>query len=144
MPGEVEANASGDVSVYDNIFFSDGLTGINNGQNTGHHVGISFQEGTDGIGQLIAEYNLVYDPANDSTLLSSSRNNTLPVTIASNIWANPLFKSASLDASTADFQVTLGSPALGAANADDSVEYDILGIARTAPQTIGAYEQPAP
>jgi len=144
LPGEVEANASGDVSVYDNIFFSDGLTGINNGQNTGHHVGISFQEGTDAIGELIAEYNLVYNPANNSTLLSSSRNNTLPVVIASTTWANPLFKNASLNASTADFQVTMGSPALGGANADDSVKSDILGITRTAPETIGAYQQPAP
>jgi parallel beta-helix repeat protein len=144
LPGEVEVNASGDVSVYDNIFFSDGLTGIDNGKNTGHHVGISFQQADDGIGQLIAEHNLVYNPANNSTLLSSSKNNTLPVTIAANIWANPLFKSASLDASTADFQVTSGSLALGAANADDSVKYDILGVVRTVPETIGAYERPAP
>ena len=55
--------------VYDNIFFSDGLTGISNGKNTGHHVGISFQESTDGIGELIAEYNLVYNPENNETLL---------------------------------------------------------------------------
>jgi len=144
LPGEVEGNASGDVSVYDNILFSDGLTGIDNGKNTGHHVGISFQQGTDGIGQLIAEHNLVYNPANNSTLLSSSRNNTLPVTITANIWANPLFKSASLDAATADFRVTSGSRALGAANADDSVKYDILGVTRTVPETIGAYERPAP
>jgi parallel beta-helix repeat protein len=144
LPGEIEANASGDVSVYDNIFFSDGLTGINNGVNTGHHVGISFQESTDGTGQLIAEHNLVYNPANNSELLSSSSKNTMPVTITSNTWANPLFKSAGLVESTADFQVTAGSPALGTANANESVEYDILGIARAAPKTIGAYEQPAP
>lgn len=140
LPGEVEANASGDVSVYDNIFYSDGLAGII----SGHHVGISFQEGEDGIGQLIAEHNLVYNPANNSKLLSSSFNNTLPVTIASNIWANPLFKSASRTASIANFQVTKGSPALGAANADGFVKYDILGTLRTAPETIGAYERPSP
>jgi serralysin len=144
LPGEVEANASGDVSVYDNILFSDGLTGIDDGKNTGHHVGISFQEGADGIGQLIAEYNLVYNPANNSALISSSKNNTLPVTIAATTWANPLFKNATLNASTADFQVTSGSRALGAANSSDSVATDILGVIRTAPDTIGAYQKPAP
>jgi len=144
LPGEVEANASGDVAVYDNILFSDGLTGIDNGKNTGHHVGISFQQAKNGVGHLIAEYNLVYNPANDSALLASSRNNTLPVTIAANIWANPLFKNASLNASTANFRVTSASRALGAANTDDSVKYDILGVRRTAPETIGAYERPAP
>jgi hypothetical protein len=38
----------------------------------------------------------------------------------------------------------MGSPALGGANADDSVKSDILGITRTAPETIGAYQQAAP
>ncbi|MDC6684683.1 hypothetical protein N4Q63_26800, partial [Leclercia adecarboxylata] len=43
LPGEVEANASGDIAIYDNIFYSDGGTGRNGGQYTGSHVGISFQ-----------------------------------------------------------------------------------------------------
>jgi parallel beta-helix repeat protein len=140
QPGEIEANGSGDVSAYNNILYSDGLTGINNGQNTGHHFGIAFQYGNGG-GQLIAKYNLVFNPANNSALLYSTQKNTLPVTVSQNSWGDPGMNNPSLDTAIADFHPSAASIALGTGNAANSIGADIMQVSRVVAPSIGAYQK---
>jgi parallel beta-helix repeat protein len=144
LPGEVEANGSGDIAFDNNILYSDGGVGISNGINTGRHYGLSFQYCTDGVGRLVAENNVVYNTADVSRLMYSLRRNSQPAVIASNTWGNPDLINPSLAPALADFRPRPGSVALRAAKLSTSVAVDILNVRRRAPATIGAYEAAAP
>ena len=159
LPGEIEANTSGDVSIYDNILYSDGKTTNYKGVSTGAHVGVSFQNcpaSGSGRGNLIAEYNLIYNPNSPSNPVpyevASCRNSpTIPVIVGGNIWGNPHYAAPSASSGAANFAVLSTSSALGAANPQHSVTPDIQGNPRPikipasgayTPPTMGAYELP--
>jgi hypothetical protein len=144
-PGEVSTAYSGDVQVYNNILSSDGLSGPVNQSPPSSHVGVSFEYATDGRGPMIAEYNLIWDPQNaigNEDYVDPTTTN--PVTIASNTWGNPLFEDATLTASLANFEVKPTSPAMRRGNMATAIATDILGVTRTNPPTIGAYQKPGP
>ena len=140
-PGEVSGVQAGNVAVYNNILQTDGGTSpIHSGTAPNTHVSVVFESCTDGRGALTAMNNLGFNPQNDSTLFSYVQNNTNPVTIASNAFADPKLESTS----QADFRVKPGSPALGAANVSTSVATDMLGVSRMPTPSIGAYQLAGP
>ena len=88
MPGEVSAVTAGDVQVYNNILYSDGLTGPNlTGTTTNQHVAISFKYCSLNTGPLIARNNLMFNPQNAPAYQSYvDPTTTIPVDISHNIW----------------------------------------------------------
>lgn len=139
-PGEISIIQSGGINIYNNILFSDGAAGT---VYTGAHTTFSVEDCTSG-GAIVIDYNVTYNSPNNPSLQAYFRNNTVPVTVGtSNKWADPLFKSASLDPAQADFRVTTASPALGFTNPSGTyMTTDILGVTRQPPITAGAYQQP--
>ena len=84
---------SGDVQVYDNVLYSDGLTSLSSGSSSNIHVGVSFYQCTDGTGPMIAEHNLVFNPQNTPANLSYVDSlTTNAVLIAANTWGDPDFE----------------------------------------------------
>ena len=127
--GEIEAYASGNVKVYNNIMVSAG-----SGAHT-QHVAFSAQR-TTGI-STAADYNLTYgSPAyyRDSETLQSwgSHNKT----------ANPQFLQATTDPGLADFRLKSTRPAIGLSNPSVAPKLDILNTTRSQPVTDGAYQRP--
>ena len=141
-PGEVGVQFSGDVAVYNNILYSPGGSGPSGGGYKSPYQAISFLYCTDGRGPLIAQYNLMWNPQNaigQEAFVDPTTTN--PVTISSNYWMNPMFKTASLNPSVANFDISPSSPALRRANTSTSMPTDITGASRVAPATIGAYQR---
>jgi parallel beta-helix repeat protein len=139
-PGEISVGYGGNVWIYDNIAYSDGLNGLGStptAPNT--HVSLSFEYCTDGH-PIVAEHNLTYDPQNASKWLSYGKNNTSPITLASNIWANPLFEATL----SYDFRLQPASPGYLTANPATSPALDILGVTRAPLPSMGAYQNAGP
>lgn len=136
--GEIMASRSGGVSVYNNIFFAPS----GSAPGTGPHVGFSSVHGSGD--PTVADYNLFYAASNDRSLQSYTSGNSNSVTIGShNKWGNPLFRTLGTDPHLANFRVLPGSPATGFASpAGTWPATDILGIRRTLPITVGAYQAP--
>ncbi len=140
-PGEIEVIYASDVSVYNNIMYSDGGTGRNNGMYTGTHLPVSVRY-CGGLGQIIIRNNLGYRPQNDTNFFFG-RYNEIPVDVSGNMWGNPGFVYPSLNPNVADFRVKPGSKALSHGLAQYAMENDILGVGRGSSITIGAYENAA-
>ena len=135
-PGEVSGDTVSAVSVYNNILYSDGRQ-INGW--TGSHVPISFQNCHGGFGGISIGNNLGYRPQNDSGSFLFTQNMSVSVNRWSSYWGNPKFASANTWATSANFRVHYGSPALynGGSNV---LSTDIAGSRRYSPSTIGAYQ----
>jgi hypothetical protein len=104
------------------------------------HVVVTFDNDTDGLGPMIAKYNLGYNPQHDSSRFDYAAKNTNPVVIGSN-----MFNGATLvGPSKADFRFRTGSRAYEAGNLATSVDVDILGVSRGSKPSMGAYQNPGP
>jgi parallel beta-helix repeat protein len=140
-PGEITVEgAGGDISIYNNILYSDGAVGT---ANTGPHVGISIEDATDGIGSLTVDYNLIYNPQSNKLLQFFQKNNTNYVVVGlNNLWQDPLFMNASIGPQFANFQVSANSPSIGTANENYIPNLDIDGDVRpvNGPFDMGAYK----
>jgi len=140
---------------YNNTFYDCGcdLTAFGG---TCQNDGAVFQEG-DGGNSFIFENNIayavntVYMQANEGTATNSFQNTptsvcsnnlwfgagTAPTNCSNNVTSNPLLVSPS----TGNAQVQSGSPAIGAGvNLAGLVPYDVDGLVRPNPPSIGAYE----
>ncbi len=146
MPGEVSAVTAGDVQIYNNILYSDGLTGPNlTGSTVNQHVAISVKYCNLNTGPVIASNNLTFNPQNVAAYQAYvDPTTTIPVDISQNIWAGAKFTRASLWPHLADFRVKATSPAMRNANAAMAPAYDIMGKRRVYPATIGAYQNAGP
>jgi parallel beta-helix repeat protein len=123
-----------DILIYNNIVYSDGSAG--NGA-TGPHVGIAIQDARDGLGSVIVDYNLIFNPQSDHSLQFYQGDNTNTVTFGThNIFRNPLFVNPSIDPAVADFHVTAASPSIGSASVQYLPALDITGASRA---NMGAY-----
>lgn len=138
-PGEVSAIASGSTFIHNNIFFSTGSSGTST---TGAHVSISVQDSHSG-GSHNIDHNLNYNSKGLTSLQTYFRNNSVAVNYGgNNRWGNPWFKSATVDASAADFRPAAGSPAYNFFSPAWSYPAtDLKGISRTSPVTAGAYQR---
>ena len=139
-PGEVGITYSGGINVFGNIMYSDG---VYMDKLVGNHYAISVTDNAKGA-PINVDHNLMYVSNNASAFKVFTRYNTVPVTIgANNKWADPIFKNASLDPATANFQVKYGSPAtafpIPLAAAPKS---DINWRSRGQSVTLGAYQLP--
>ncbi len=142
-PGEIGVYNGGDVSIYNNILYGDGSGGT---ANTGAHVVLSVENSTDGVGSITADYNLLYNLTNNSSLMfylgqDPGHNNTNAVILNShNFWNDPLF----VNAIGGNVHVATNSPALNAGNTSVSPTNDFSNAprSRTKPNVdIGAYQQ---
>ncbi len=136
-PGEIMAAFSGDVTIADNIVNSSNYSRTA----TGLPVPISVTNCSGAA--VVAAYNLGFDPQNDQ-VMSFTRSNSNQVTIAANLWGDPLFVKPSLDPTVANFAVQTRSPALSVANMAMSTLTDILNVSRAPLPSLGAYQIAAP
>ena len=142
--GEITLLQTGGVLVYNNAVYSDGVV---SGQR--YHVGISIQQ-CEG-GPIVVDNNLLYNPYNTSQYAIFINTNacwisTNTISVAplgqGNRWGDPLFKNPAGVGLAADFEVLLGSPALGLGNRRYAPTSDILGNPTPHLPTAGAYELP--
>lgn len=138
-PGEVSVIGSGGTHIHNNIFFSTGSSGTDN---TGAHVSISVQDSHTG-GSHNIDHNLNYNSKGLTSLQTYFRNNSVAINYGgNNRWGNPWFKSATVDASVANFLPSSGSSAYNFNSPTWSFPArDLHGIQRTAPVTAGAYQR---
>jgi parallel beta-helix repeat protein len=120
--GEIEAMATGNVSIYNNILWA-----LGNAQ-----TGFEAQGSTN----LYVDYNLVYNTATTTYL----RRNTGEQWGVHNMLANPLFVNASTNPSIANFEIEAASPAIGAGKPGAGAAYDFNGVKRPSIAALGAYE----
>lgn len=139
-PGEIGVSYSGNINVYNNVFYTDGLYGS---VHTGKRVAVSVQDNSGG-GPINVDYNLSYAPSNDSTLKLFTRYNKVTVNYGpANKWADPIFNVASLDPAVADFRVKVGSPALNFTPPTHTYpKSDFFWVQRGSYPTAGAYQKP--
>ncbi len=148
IPGEIEvyglgdgaAGGGGDISIYNNIAFSDGRPAAYQPPYThnGDHDAITVQHaGNDGKGGVTVDYNMVYATINMPTSLYGSASNNTDVIFGShNMTANPLFVNASTNPTTAVFSLQSTSPALRAGAASYAACYDLDSVLRPSTSVI--------
>ena len=110
-PGEVEANASGNVIVTSNILVTDGAV---SSSLTGAHVGVTAEYCKDGKGAILIANNVIFATNGNRTLASYATDNTNAVTISGTLWGDPGFVAASLNGAVANFAITTSSIAYSA------------------------------
>jgi serralysin len=131
-PGEISIIGTGNVRVYNNLLYSNGGAGP---EGTGQHYGISVQGVTDGLGPVVIDYNLSFNPQAEPGLARYVRGNTNPVTFGTHeLFGKPLFVNP-----PQDFHLRPGSPGRSAADAAMAPASDIDGVARHGAD-IGAYQ----
>jgi hypothetical protein len=117
---------------------------------TGAHVALSVENATDGVGSVVADYNLLYTMNDNAGNMyfggSTSHPNTNSVTFgAHNQFANPLFVVAGTNPATANFHIQNGGKGLGSSYVAMAPTTDITGVTRpTLDVDTGVYQQTVP
>jgi parallel beta-helix repeat protein len=140
-PGEIGLLAAGDVSVYNNILYSDGKATRNPGGTPNTHVALSIDQSENNVGAINAHSNIMFNPQNDPTLALFIRASA-PLIISNNVWEDPRLRVLSLTPSLTDLRPTPISPALNQGDPANAVAQDIDDVPRTGNTTVGAYETP--
>lgn len=129
--GEIAAVSSGNVDVQNNIVLPVASTMTGSPR---YHYGVVFSQSS-GL-QNRADYNLAF--RGDGAYYSDNVGS--PSYGIHNIVRDPLLARLTTDPILADFRPTSQSPALGAGNSNNYAPYDYLGVARSIPITVGAYQ----
>jgi parallel beta-helix repeat protein len=144
-PGEIMVEGGGgDVQIYNNIAYSDGLA-MNS---TSTHMALSVEDATDGNGTVTADYNLLYNTQGNAGNMyyagtTTAHTNTNTVTFGShNLWLDPQFVSPSINPAIENFLLQDTSPGRGTAYVAMAATTAITGAARpTTNIDMGAYQQ---